>query len=130
MNKESDMNILDIVQSLDYTIRTKEIQKYKTSSDKCPYDIWLENLDKSVQARIIKRIDRVSEGNFGDCKNIGSDISELRFDFGSGYRIYFSEFGNIVVILLCGGDKSTQAKDIEKAKEYVKDLKERLKNGN
>ncbi len=103
----------------------KEILVYKTADGKCPYDLWFTRLDKANQARIYKRLERLVEGNRGDCKKIDTDISELRFNFGSGYRIYFTETDEIIVILLCGGDKSTQTRDIEKAKIYLKDLTER-----
>ena len=103
----------------------KEILTYKTLDGKCPFDIWLNNLDNSTKARIIKRLEMVAEGNYGDFKKIDSDISELRFKFGAGYRIYYTEVENIIIILLYGGDKSTQSKDIKKAKVYLQDLKER-----
>lgn len=105
----------------------KQILTYKTSTGKCPFDEWFCKLDKSSQARIEKRLERVEEGNYGDCKKLDSDISELRFAFGSGYRIYFAEANDIIIILLCAGDKSTQPNDIKKAKRYLKDLIERNK---
>ncbi len=113
--------------SLDYNINMKEILTYKTEDGKCPFDIWMNSLDNSMKVRVSKRIERVEEGNFGDYKKLDNDISELRLKFGSGYRIYYTEIDNIIIILLCGGDKSTQVKDIEKAKEYLQDLKERNK---
>lgn len=105
----------------------KEILTYKTSSGKCPFDEWFCKLDKSTQARIEKRLERVEEGNYGDYKVLDKDISELRFKFGSGYRIYFAEANNVIIILLCAGDKSTQTDDIKKAKKYLNDLIERTK---
>ena len=105
----------------------KQILTYKTSTGKCPFDEWFCKLDKSSQARIEKRLERVEEGNYGDCKKLDSDISELRFAFGCGYRIYFAEADDIIIILLCAGDKSTQTNDIKKAKRYLKDLIERNK---
>lgn len=116
---------IDFLWSLDYNIIMKEILTYKTADGKCPYDLWFKKLDKAIQVRIYKRLERVTEGNFGDCKKIDCDISELRFNFGSGYRIYFTEADDIIIILLCAGDKSTQTSDIEKAKGYLKDLAER-----
>ena len=77
--------------------------------------------------RIKKRLERVEEGNYGDYKPLDKDISELRFKFGSGYRIYFTEANNVIIILLCAGDKSTQTDDIKKAKKYLNDLIERTK---
>lgn len=103
----------------------KEILVYKTSSGKCPYDEWFYKLDKTFQARIEKRFENVKEGNYGDFRRLDSDLSELRFKFGAGYRIYFTEADNVVIILLCAGDKSTQTEDINKAKRYLKDLEER-----
>lgn len=105
----------------------KEIVAYKTSTGKCPYDEWFYKLDKTIQARIEKRMERVEEGNYGDYKKLDSDIYELRFKFGAGYRIYFAECNDIIVILLCAGDKSSQVDDIKKAKQYLEDLIERTK---
>lgn len=116
---------IDRAWSLDYNNNMKEILTYKTEDGKCPFDIWMNSLDNSMKVRVSKRMERVQEGNYGDYKKLDSDISELRFKFGSGYRIYFAEVDNVIIILLCAGDKSTQAKDIEKAKEYLQDLKER-----
>lgn len=70
-------------------------------------------------------MDRVEIGNYGDYKPLGDGVYELKLHFGSGYRVYFAEDGDIIVILLCGGDKSSQSKDIEVAKAYWKELLER-----
>ena len=86
---------------------------------------WFSSLkDKRAKARIDVRIKRVSLGNFGDVEPVGNGVSELRIDYGAGYRVYFVKRGNIIVILLCGGDKSTQSKDIQKAHELAQRLKE------
>ena len=78
---------------------------------------WITDLrDVSARARIAKRIDRIAQGNFGDVKSVADGVSELRFTFGPGYRVYFTRKGDVVVILLCGGDKDSQARDIERAK--------------
>ena len=77
---------------------------------------WLTGLgDVQARARIAKRLDRIAGGNFGDAKSVGDGVSELRFTFGPGYRVYFTMRGQIVVILLCGGDKGSQRRDIERA---------------
>jgi putative addiction module killer protein len=68
--------------------------------------------------RILTRISRRQQGNYGDCEAVGEGISELRMFFGPGYRVYFGENGNDIVILLCGGDKGSQDKDIQQAKIY------------
>jgi putative addiction module killer protein len=84
---------------------------------------WLRNLrDLSAKARIAQRIDRIAAGNFGDTKSVGDGVSELRFAFGPGYRIYYTMKGEVVVILLSGGDKDTQSRDIEKAKKLAQEL--------
>jgi putative addiction module killer protein len=92
-----------------------ELQKYMTSEGGCPFDEWFFNLDAQTQARIDARLDRVSLGNFGDRKSIGEGIYELRFFFGPGYRVYYGLAGRQVVLLLVGGDKKGQNKDIQAA---------------
>jgi putative addiction module killer protein len=92
------------------------------------FDKWLAGIkDTMSRARIIKRFDHIEKGNFGDHKGLGSNLFELRFFFGPGYRIYYTiEEGTVgmstVVMLLCGGDKSSQSKDIEKAKAVMVEL--------
>jgi len=89
------------------------------------FDKWLKKLkDRSAKIRILARIDRVSHGNFGDIKEIDNPLTEMRFFFGSGYRIYYVIRENTIVLLLNGGDKDSQKKDIEKAKEILKALGE------
>ena len=84
---------------------------------------WLVGLrDVSARARIAKRIDRLAMGNFGDAKSVGDGVSELRFTFGPGYRVYYARRGDVVVILLCGGDKGSQERDVEWAKIMAKEI--------
>ena len=84
---------------------------------------WLAVLrDKQAAAIIRRRITRLELGNFGDTKTIGGGVGELRIDFGPGYRLYFTRRGQEVVILLCGGDKGSQARDIARAKQLAKEL--------
>ena len=84
---------------------------------------WLTGLrDIQARARIAKRIDRIAQGNLGDAKPVGDGVGELRFDFGPGYRIYYARRGNVVVMLLCGGDKDSQARDIERAKNMAREI--------
>lgn len=81
------------------------------------FDGWLSALrDRQAQSRILNRILRLSLGNPGDVKPVGEGVSEMRIDYGPGYRVYFMQHGPVVVVLLCGGDKSTQDKDIAQAK--------------
>lgn len=104
----------------------RRILKYETESGRCPFDEWLDGLrDKRTQAIVSNRLIRVAQGNFGLFRKLEGGIQELKIDFGPGLRVYFAEDGNTLVILLCGGDKSTQSKDIERAQEYLTDyLKE------
>jgi putative addiction module killer protein len=78
---------------------------------------WLLNLkDKLGQSRILARLTRLAEGNPGKTRGVGAGVMELKIDFGPGYRVYFVQRGSTMIFLLCGGDKSTQSKDIERAK--------------
>ena len=89
------------------------------------FDTWFDDLkDKQAARKIQARIDRVEDGNFGDHKSVGHGVSELRIHHGPGYRVYFTLRGLEIVILLAGGDKSSQAKDIETAHELARQLKE------
>ena len=86
------------------------------------FDAWIETLrDRQARQCIAARLTRVQAGNFGDVKAVGEGVSELRIDTGPGYRIYFTRRGPLVVLLLCGGDKSTQANDIKKAMAAARD---------
>lgn len=87
------------------------------------FDKWLASLkDRSVKNRLMARLGRVENGNFGDFKQVGGNLYELRFFFGGGLRVYYTVRDGRVVLLLAAGDKSTQAKDIEKAAEILRDL--------
>lgn len=99
----------------------KEIKIYTAEDGTKPFVDWLESLDKTIRYRVKERLDRVRLGNFGDHKFIADGVYELRLVFGSGYRIYYGNQGDLLVLLLCGGDKSSQKKDIKKAIEYLKD---------
>jgi putative addiction module killer protein len=86
---------------------------------------WLDHLvDERAKARIAVRIISAEKGNFGDCASVSDGISEMRVHFGPGYRLYFARRGKVVYLLLCGGDKSTQRRDIKRAKAMLATLKE------
>jgi putative addiction module killer protein len=86
---------------------------------------WLDKLrDERARAKIIVRVRRLSLGNFGDVKQVGEGVGELRVDYGPGYRVYFARHGAQLIVLLCGGDKSSQVSDIKSAKAMAKKLKE------
>ena len=93
-----------------------EVLEYLDETQRNPFREWLEALrDRDARARIRVRINRIRQGNFGDCKTVGGGVSELRIDYGPGYRVYFGRRGETIVILLCGGDKRTQTRDIASA---------------
>jgi len=82
------------------------------------FDVWLANLnDSNARARVAARIDRLRTGNPGDVKPVGSGVSEMRVDYGPGYRVYYAQADPVVYLLLCGGTKATQAADIKRAIE-------------
>ncbi len=98
--------------------------KYKLRSTK-QYDKWFARLkDSSVKIKVLARLDRVENGNFGDFKQISPNLFELRFFFGSGLRVYYTVQEDRVVFLLAGGDKSTQYKDIERASTLLNELED------
>ncbi len=101
-----------------------EILKYQTIDEKIPLDDWLSSIrDKKAIARILVRLDRLKLGLFGDWKPVGEGVCELRIPEGQGYRVYYAKDGETIVILLCGGNKSSQKKDIKQAKAYWLDYK-------
>lgn len=105
-----------------------EVKAYQDTAGCKPYADWLGNLtDNKTKARIVARVNRMAAGNFGDCKPLREGIQELKIDFGPGYRVYLSKQGPVLVLLLCGGDKSDQSRDIERAIAYLKDWKQRGK---
>jgi putative addiction module killer protein len=107
----------------------KQIVIYADLTGYEPFQDWLDKL-RDVKGRrlIIKRLLRVQEGNFGDIEPIGEGLSELRIFFGPGYRVYFGEDAENIVVILCGGDKSTQSRDIANAKTYWEEYKSRAKS--
>ena len=103
-----------------------ELRYYQTSSYERPFIEWLGRLnDQQARTRIEARLARVAVGNFGDVEPVGEGVMELGIDWGPGYRVYFARLGQVVVLLLCGGDKRTQHKDIKRAKDYFRDYKAR-----
>lgn len=97
----------------------KEIRIYRTKKGLEPFIESLESLkDTTGRATIANRLNRISLGNYGDCRSVGNGVHELRIHYGPGYRVYFAEQENTIVLLLLGGSKRTQNKDIKKAKDY------------
>jgi len=104
----------------------REIHVYVTSKGESPFLKWLQSLSDAKGRAIARvRLDRIRLGNIGDVKPVGGGVSELRIDYGPGYRVYFGQIGNRIVILLCGGTKASQAKDISRAQQYWLDYRRR-----
>lgn len=105
-----------------------KVVHYLTENGEDPYQQWVERLrDLRARIAVLRRIDRAAQGNFGDHKSCRDGVCELRIDHGPGYRVYYFQHGELMIILLCGGDKSSQRKDIDKALEYKADFLRRFK---
>lgn len=99
---------------------------YQTDTGRRPFSLWLNDFKSHLtKAKIRLRLDRLEMGNFGQCEPVGEGVFELKIDFGPGYRVYFGKIGSKCVLLLCGGDKGSQKRDIQKAKIYFKDYQSR-----
>ena len=130
LNYESYLCTLDGLLLIGYTSIMKDIVIYKTIDGKCPYTEWVESLSFEYQLRVYKRINKLKDGLKGDWKRLqNSNLSELRLDFGKGYRIYYKELNNIVILLLAGSDKKNQVKAIMQASKYYEDFVERNYKG-
>ena len=103
-----------------------EVRRYVTEAGRDIFGEWLASLkDGRTKAKIVTRIDRLSAGNFGDCKPLRGGLCELRIDWGPGYRIYYALVGKTCILLLGGGDKKRQSSDIDKALAHLENYKER-----
>lgn len=101
--------------------------EYVTDDGNNVFRTWIRKLkDNTARARIRVRLNRIRLGNFGDCKPVGEGVSEIRIDYGPGYRVYFGRSGFAVVILLCGGTKKKQSEDIKLAQKYWADYQRRM----
>jgi putative addiction module killer protein len=105
-------------------ITPREIVAFRAKDGEVPFENWLDELnDKRAVARVLTRLARVRQGGLGDFKSVGEGVCELRVDYGPGYRIYFGQEGQTLVVLLCGGDKRSQDRDIRLAKKYWREFK-------
>ena len=104
-----------------------KIKQYIAMNGSSPFEQWFLELNSLAAAKITKAIYKLELGNFSTVEGVGNGVYEQKIDFGPGYRVYFGEDGNEIVILLCGGTKKRQSNDIEKAKEYWQDYKKRKK---
>ena len=105
------------------------VREYLTADGKSPYRAWLDSLTVAVRARMQARVLRFEMGNLGDYKNVGSGVWEARVMFGPGYRIYFGKDGDSIIVLLVGGDKGSQARDIARAQGFWRDFREAKRHG-
>lgn len=104
-----------------------ELRYYQSASGNRPFPEWLAGLDdRQARARIEARLARVAAGNLRDVETVGGGVMELRVGWGPGYRVYLARLGQVIVLLLCGGDKRTQQRDIERAQTYFEDYKIRV----
>ena len=104
----------------------RHVRNYVTPDGREPYEEWVNSYrNRKTRAIIRERINRLHLGNFGDYKRLTADLYELRIHYGPGYRVYFGMVDRVIVILLCGGSKKTQRRDIERAKEYWEELRRR-----
>ena len=105
------------------------VREYVDERGQIPFRDWLVGLDIATRARVQARILRFETGNLGDHKDVGGGVWEARLDFGPGYRIYFGRVGREVVLLLLGGDKKSQTKDIQRAKVFWADYLKEMRDG-
>lgn len=104
----------------------RDLKIYETEEGDAPFSSWLDSLkDRKATAIIRKWLDRISLGNLGDCKSVGDGVFELRIDDAPGYRVYFAQLEMLIILLLCGGDKSTQDRDLQKAKQFWINFRQR-----
>lgn len=107
-----------------------DVLRYVDARGKSPFSAWFDRLrDAKAATAVIRRLDRLASGNFGDCKPLKDGVWELRIDIGPGYRVYYAKAGVMIVVLLCGGDKKSQKADISRAVEYWRDWNRRMGNG-
>ena len=112
-----------------HSAEPKRVIIYQDQYGKEPFTDWLNSLrDEKGRRAVLKRVGRLEQGLYGDCKPVGEGLSELRIFIGSGYRVYFGEDEGHIVMLLCGGDKGSQSRDIKAAKAYWKEYKTHGKN--
>ncbi len=103
-----------------------DLEVYQTEEGRSPFSEWIHRLeDCAARARIRARLARLRLGNFGDTNSLGDGLQELRIPYGPGYRVYFGRAGTRLVLLLCGGTKRTQSRDIEQARSYWRDYRRR-----
>ena len=105
-----------------------ELLRYQGKDGREPLTVWLHRLrDRQAYAHVLARLDRLENGNFGQCRALQSGVWELKIDHGPGYRVYYGQVGKTILLLLCGGDKRSQQADIERAVAYWKEFRSKQK---
>ena len=105
-----------------------ELLRYQGKDGREPLTVWLHRLrDRQAHAHVLARLDRLENGNFGQCRALQSGVWELKIDHGPGYRVYYGQVGKTILLLLCGGDKRSQQADIDRAVAYWKEFRSRQK---
>jgi putative addiction module killer protein len=102
-----------------------ELRYYQTGNGKSPFEEWFSGLDAQAAAKVTKALVRLEQGNLSNAKGVGEGVLEFRIDWGPGYRVYFGRDGDVLVILLTGGTKKQQQRDIDKAHALWTDYKKR-----
>ncbi len=125
--KRRNLRIMPIYAIVEEVKSAYEILIYETASGREPFNDWLDSLDNSVKGKVIARIDRLKKGLFGNVKALKDGLYELKFK-NPAFRIYYAMVGKQVVLLVSGGDKTLQSKDIKQAKEYLEDYRSRYEN--
>ena len=101
-----------------------ELRYYLSADGRSPFARWLEDLDAAAGAKVVRALARMEQGNLSNVKSVGEGVLEYRIDFGPGYRVYFGRDGEVLVILLTGGTKKRQQRDIDAAHAYWQDYKQ------
>lgn len=104
-----------------------ELENYVRKSGRVPVDDWLADMNPQARVKIRSKVNRLRYGNFSDCEPVGKGLSELKINYGPGFRVYFGHKNMKILLLLCGGDKSSQSSDIRKAHELWDEFKNRSK---
>lgn len=104
-----------------------DIEIYQTQNGKCPYEKWRQSLDRKMRAIVDNRVNRIKSGNLGDWKRVrgSKNLFEIRIDIGAGYRVYYARKGSTIVLLLSGGNKGSQPRDIKTAARYLEEYNSR-----
>lgn len=126
-NQRRNLRIIPIYAIVEEMKSAYEIFIYETASGNEPFNDWLDSIDNSVKGKVIARVDRLKKGLFGNAKALKDGLYELKFK-NPAFRIYYAIVGKQVVLLVSGGDKNLQSKDIKQAKEYLEDYRSRYEN--